>query len=173
VTGWPHLAIGDWVTMHARYPPGAECLVRGDGSALTYREVESQVTRLARALAAAGLKRGDRIGIMATGSPEYVCLQLASMKLGTTFVALNFRLSAPEATNLLQASEISALFISERYRSIVAPVPDSLGGQVKLVASFEWPDARWCWRLHRHWRRQHHQPNVLLAELRRANRRNF
>ncbi len=137
VTAWPHLAIGDWVTMHARYQPSAECLVRGDGSALTYREVDSQVTRLARALAAAGLKRGDRIGIMATDSPEYVCLQLASMKLGTTFVALNFRLSAPEVTNLLRASDISAMFISERYRPVVAPALDLLASQLKLVATFE------------------------------------
>jgi acyl-CoA synthetase (AMP-forming)/AMP-acid ligase II len=137
MAAWPHLAIGDWITLHARYQPQADCLVRGDGSKLTYGEVDSQVTRLARALGRAGLKRGDRIGIMATDSPEYVALQLASMKLGTTFVALNFRLSEPEVTNLLLASDISALFLSDRYREIVAPVRERLTGNLKLTASFD------------------------------------
>ncbi len=51
----PGLAIGDWVTLHARYQPRAECMVRPDGSSLTYAEADRQVTRLAWALRAAGL----------------------------------------------------------------------------------------------------------------------
>lgn len=131
------LAIGDWVTLHARYQPDAPCLVRGDGSMLTYGEADQQVTRLAHALRAAGLRRGDRIGILATDSPEYVCLMLASMKLGAAYVALNFRLSEPEVTNLLVTSEISALFISQRYAETVAPARAALADRLRLVASFD------------------------------------
>jgi acyl-CoA synthetase (AMP-forming)/AMP-acid ligase II len=128
------LAIGDWVTMHARHQPGADCLVRDDGSALSYAETDSAVTRLARALLAAGLRKGDKIGILATDSPEYVIVQLASMKLGATFVALNYRLSAPEVANLLHVADVSALFLGGRYREIAAPAQQALAGRLRLTA---------------------------------------
>jgi acyl-CoA synthetase (AMP-forming)/AMP-acid ligase II len=128
------LAIGDWVTMHARYQPDADCLIRGDGSAVTYGAANDQVTRLARALQVAGLRPGDRIGILATDSPEYVLVQLASMKLGTTFVALSYRLSPSELINLLQTASIAALFASGRYAESVAAARTTLGARLRLVA---------------------------------------
>jgi acyl-CoA synthetase (AMP-forming)/AMP-acid ligase II len=128
------LAVGDWVTAHARCQPQADCLVRQDGSALTYGETDAQVTRLARALAAAGIGLGDRIGIMATDSPEYVIAQLASMKLGATFVALNYRLSPPELANLLQTADVDALFLGGRYRETAERARDALGARLRLVA---------------------------------------
>lgn len=133
----PGLAIGDWVTTHARYQPHADCLVRADGSALSYGETDAQVTRLARALLAAGVRPGDRVGIMATDSPEYVIVQLASMKLGTIFVALNFRLSPSELTSLLQTADVAALFLGGRYREIARPAIEALGGRLLLVAWFD------------------------------------
>jgi len=130
----PGLAIGDWVTLHARYQPHADCLVRADGSSLSYGETDSQVTRLARALLAAGIRPGDRIGILATDSPEYVVVQLASMKLGTTFVALNFRLSPSEVANLLEAADVSALFLGGVYRETAEPARQAMADRIKLVA---------------------------------------
>ena len=128
------LAIGDWVTMHARYQPGADCLVRADGSALSYGETNDQVTRIARALQAAGLRPGDRVGLLATDSPEYVIVQLASMKLGTTFVALNYRLSSPEILNMVQTAGLSALFTGGRYTEIAGSAASALGARLRLVA---------------------------------------
>jgi acyl-CoA synthetase (AMP-forming)/AMP-acid ligase II len=128
------LAIGDWVTMHARYQPDAECIVRADGSSVTYRETDEQVTRLARALLAVGLRRGDRIGVLAADSPEYLILLLASMKLGTTFVGLNYRLASPEIVNLLASANVSAVFLGGRYREAAAQALAALGGRLPLIA---------------------------------------
>jgi acyl-CoA synthetase (AMP-forming)/AMP-acid ligase II len=130
----PGLAVGDWVTAHARYQPGADCIVRADGSRLTYGEVDSLVTRLARALATRGLRPGDRIGILATDSAEYLVLLLASMKLGTTFVALNFRLSPTELSGLLRLAKVTALFLGGRYREVADEVGESLTDGPQLVA---------------------------------------
>jgi acyl-CoA synthetase (AMP-forming)/AMP-acid ligase II len=135
------LGPGDWVSLHARYKPDARCLVRGDGSLRTFSEVNSRVNRLARALEARGLRRGDRIAIMATDSIEYVELMLASMKLGTAIVALNFRLSAPELTNLLSLSRPAALFISARYADTTAPGRQALGESLRFCVSFDECDA--------------------------------
>jgi acyl-CoA synthetase (AMP-forming)/AMP-acid ligase II len=122
----PGLAVGDWVTAHARHQPGADCIVTADGSSLTYGAVDTLVTKLARALAGRGLRQGDRIGILATDSPEYIVLLLASMKLGTTFVALNYRLSPAELASLLRAVDVEALFLGGRYRDVADEVCRSL-----------------------------------------------
>jgi acyl-CoA synthetase (AMP-forming)/AMP-acid ligase II len=135
------LGPGDWVSLHARYKPSARCLVRGDGSLRTFAEVDSRVNRLTRALEAHGIAQGDRIAIMATDSIEYVELMLASMKLGATAVALNYRLSAPELANLLSLSEPTALFISARYAETTAPGRAALGDRLRLCASFDESDA--------------------------------
>lgn len=117
------LGPGDWITAHARHQPEADCLVRGDGSALTYREIDRQVTRLAHALRARGIGKGDRLAVLAVDSAEYVVVLLACMKLATTFVALNYRLSSAEIHNLLRASEPRALFFDRRYAEVVAGLP--------------------------------------------------
>ena len=129
----PGLAVGDWVTAHARYQPGAGCIVSADGSCLTYAATDVLVTRLARALADRGMRQGDRIGILATDSAEYIILLLASMKLGTTFVALNFRLSVPEVITLLRTAKVEALFVGGRYRDMVDEIRESLNGGPRLV----------------------------------------
>jgi acyl-CoA synthetase (AMP-forming)/AMP-acid ligase II len=134
------LGPGDWVSLHSRYKPDARCLVRGDGSLRTFAQVNSRVNRLARALEARGLAKGDRIAIMATDSIDYVELMLASMKIGTTIVALNFRLSAPELANLLSLSRPTALFISARYAETTASGREALGPALRVCVSFDESD---------------------------------
>jgi long-chain acyl-CoA synthetase len=51
-------------------------------SSIPLTEVYDQAGRLARALAAAGLSRGDRIGILAANRLEWVLLDLAALRLG-------------------------------------------------------------------------------------------
>ncbi len=72
--------------------------------------------------------------MLATDSPEYLCVLLASMKLGTTFVAINFRLSPPEIANLLESAEVSALFLGGRYAEAAAPARAALGARLRLTA---------------------------------------
>jgi acyl-CoA synthetase (AMP-forming)/AMP-acid ligase II len=137
VLSQPQLAPGDWITHHARYQPGAPCLVVGDGTCISYGEADRQVTRMAHALRAGGIGKGDRVAILATDSPEQVLLQLACMKLGATFAALNYRMSAPEIENLLRAAEPKALFISVRYAEIVEAGRKAIDRDLRLFATLD------------------------------------
>jgi acyl-CoA synthetase (AMP-forming)/AMP-acid ligase II len=134
---YSHLNPGDWVTAHARYAPDAPCLVRGNGEVITYREANRLTTRLAHAFREAGIGRGDRVAILATDSPEYVCVLLACMKLGATFVALNYRLAGPEIGNLLRTSEPKALLLSRRYAEVVAAGLAAIRSDLLVLASFD------------------------------------
>lgn len=112
-------------------------MLRGNGEVLTYRDVNDLTTRLAHSLREAGVGGGDRVAILATDSPEYICLLLASMKIGATFVALNYRLAGPEIENLLRNSEPRALFISRRYAEVVTAGLAAIRPSLRALASFD------------------------------------
>ncbi|MEZ5216535.1 MAG: AMP-binding protein [Ilumatobacteraceae bacterium] len=94
---------------------------KANGRIYTFGEIDRQVNRLARALDAAGLRRFDRIGILATDSVDYMVLLMASLKLGTTYVPLNYRLADAEIELLARTADLDAFFTIDRYRWTRAP----------------------------------------------------
>ena len=57
--------------------------LRLDGATtVTLTDLHERAGRLARGLHAAGLRRGDRIGILAANRMEWVLLDLAALRLG-------------------------------------------------------------------------------------------
>src|SRR5947209_13707987 len=70
--------------------PGNEALVScQQGVRLTYAELDEQVDRAARALLAAGLQPGDRVGIWSPNRYEWVLVQFATAKAGVILVNVN------------------------------------------------------------------------------------
>ncbi len=61
---------------------------------LSYREVNDQANRLANALAAMGVKKGDRVALFLPNCPQYVISYYATLKLGA-IVAPNNPLYVP------------------------------------------------------------------------------
>ncbi len=49
---------------------------------LTYAELDAAVDRLARGLLAAGLERGDRVGVWSPNCAEWTLTQLATARAG-------------------------------------------------------------------------------------------
>lgn len=131
------LAPGDWVTLQARFNPANACLLSADGDVWTYDDVNRRVTRLVRALQGAGIVPGDRVAVMAVDSPEYVEVVLACMKLGATYVALNFRLAPNEVRNVLSASEAKVIFLSGRYEDIVDGCFPEVGRHLATRVAFD------------------------------------
>ncbi len=69
--------------------PDASALEDGDG-ALSYRELTARVVRTAARLSAAGVRRGDRVGIrMPSGSRELYIAILAAMAAGAAYVPVD------------------------------------------------------------------------------------
>ncbi|MFD1710437.1 AMP-binding protein [Ottowia sp. GY511] len=55
----------------------------------TYRQLQTEVNRLASALLGLGLKPGDRVGIWSHNNTEWVLMQLATAKVGLVLVNIN------------------------------------------------------------------------------------
>jgi 2-furoate---CoA ligase len=70
--------------------------VRGHERHLSYREWDARTNRLARALAAQGVRPGDRVVFALTGGEPLASLHLAAQKLGVVSVPLSTRFSPDE-----------------------------------------------------------------------------
>src|ERR1700709_442920 len=57
----------------------------------TYLELDSMTMGVARALAARGLQRGDRVAILAMNRTEYIATYFAIMRAGFVAVPVNYR----------------------------------------------------------------------------------
>ncbi|MGU3437885.1 acyl-CoA synthetase [Actinomycetes bacterium M1A6_2h] len=79
------------------------------GAELTYREVHRRVLVTAADLAAAGVRRGDRVAYLGPNHPALVETMLATVRLGAVFLPLNHRLTAPELDYQLADAEVTVL----------------------------------------------------------------
>ncbi len=80
-----------------------------DGKALSYAQFAQRVAASARGLAAGGIARGERVGVMATNSARYVVLFFALARLGAVMVPVNPEFGAREAGDILQHAGVRAV----------------------------------------------------------------
>src|SRR5450755_4597027 len=71
---------------------------------LTYSELTAEVSRLARALRAAGIEPGDRVAYLMPNLPEMLIAHFAVPLAGGVLVAVNTRLTAEEIAYILAHS---------------------------------------------------------------------
>ncbi|CUA93498.1 AMP-binding protein [Thiomonas bhubaneswarensis] len=82
--------LGDFFDAMAAHQGQHEALVvRHQGVRLSYAELKREVDRLASSMLRSGLRKGDRVGIWAHNSVEWVLMQLATAKVGIILVNIN------------------------------------------------------------------------------------
>jgi fatty-acyl-CoA synthase len=92
----------DWIAHHAGRRPGK--LAIDDlqtARKFTYAELHHRTDRLAAALAALGIGKGDRVALLAPNCAEYFEIQFACGRLGAIMLPLNWRLTVPELEYIL------------------------------------------------------------------------
>ena len=99
---------------------GARTAVVFEGTRLTYAELDRRVNQAANALAELGLRRGERLAIIADNSSRYLEIYLAAAKLGASVTPLNTRLSDAELQYIIKDSEAVALVAGDGYESRAA-----------------------------------------------------
>src|SRR5213592_2529480 len=98
--------------------PDAEALVsRHQGIRLTYAELDEEVDRAARALLAAGLAPGDRLGIWSPNRAEWVLIQYATAKAGVILVNVNPAYRTSELEYALEQSGCVGLFSASAFKT--------------------------------------------------------
>ncbi|NEW41403.1 long-chain fatty acid--CoA ligase [Nocardia cyriacigeorgica] len=104
------------VVGHARDRAGCRA-VSAPAGAQTYAEFARDVARIADRLHAAGLRRGDRMAVLAHNDLAYVQLVYAASWAGIVLVGLNWRLTAGELRAVLEDCDPSLLFTDRELAS--------------------------------------------------------
>ena len=100
------MAGGDSIAFHARLQPAKTAVVDlVHGRLWTYSELELLVARTVTALRRQGLRKGDRLAVLARNAPEIPALHFACARIGAMIVPLNWRLAPSELESLLADAE--------------------------------------------------------------------
>jgi fatty-acyl-CoA synthase len=112
------LTLAESVAAHARTQPH-KIGVRDSRRALTYAAWDERASRLANALLALGLVKGDRVALLAFNAVEWLEIYVALARAGLVAVPINFRLVGPEIAYIVQHSEARAFIVQQDFRNAV------------------------------------------------------
>ncbi|MDO8612705.1 MAG: o-succinylbenzoate--CoA ligase [Dehalococcoidia bacterium] len=85
----------EWLRQRARISPGRLALLCGE-ERLTFAELDRRVSAVSRGLAAAGVRPGERVALLAGNGAAFVHMVHAVPRLGAVLVPLNIHLTVPE-----------------------------------------------------------------------------
>ncbi len=100
-------------------------LIEGD-VALTYAQVNDRANRIANALLALGVAKGDRVAVLGRNSSEYVAITFALAKTGAIIVPVNVWYKGDELVYATRQSRCRVFLVEAGFAPLVASVRDRL-----------------------------------------------
>ncbi|MFC6704032.1 AMP-binding protein [Flexivirga alba] len=117
------------------------------GRRWTYAEFDAAVDEVARGLMAAGIDKGDRVGIWSPNCPEWTLVQYATARIGALMVCVNPAYRSHELSYVLKQSGMRMIVSAQThktsdYRSMVEQVRDECRElqQVVYIGDPSWDD---------------------------------
>jgi acyl-CoA synthetase (AMP-forming)/AMP-acid ligase II len=116
-----HFNIADLLERAADTLPDREALVAG-GQRLTFRQLDERATRLGHHLRAAGISRGEHVGIHAYNCAEFVESMYAAYKIGAVPINVNYRYVEDELRYLFGNADLVAVIHQRRFAPRIAAI---------------------------------------------------
>ncbi|MYW03744.1 FadD3 family acyl-CoA ligase [Streptomyces sp. SID3343] len=109
---------------------------------VTYAQLRDRIRRAAGAVIAAGVVKGDRVGIWAPNSLDWIVSALGTLTAGGVVVPMNTRYKGAEATYVLGKTRAKALFVSGTFlgTSYVGMLRQAAGGAAEGRAFTDLPE---------------------------------
>ncbi|HEY3681888.1 MAG TPA: long-chain fatty acid--CoA ligase [Streptosporangiaceae bacterium] len=130
--------IGHWATRQAFLAGDRVALVSGERQ-ITYAEFDARTSALARALVGLGVRRFDRVALLAPNSPEFMETLFACAKLGAICVPVNFRLGPSEIAHILADSGADTLVTHTEFAETAARAAAEPGVRLRHTLAFGGP----------------------------------
>jgi fatty-acyl-CoA synthase len=126
----------DILTKRALLTPDREAMIElTNGVHFTYADLNQRANRAANFLQEKyGVEKGDRVSILAHNSVAYVDLLFGLGKLGAILAPLNWRLTSPELTYIVNDCQPKVLIVGPEFVSVYNEMKDS----TKWSMSFRW-----------------------------------
>jgi fatty-acyl-CoA synthase len=140
--------IGDFLDdIVARFPSRDALISVFEHRRYSYREFGEETKRVARALMACGVQRGDRVGVWSTNCVEWVLLQFATARVGAILVTINPAYRVYELEFALRQSECNLLiagegFKDQDYAQMLRELMPELSDHATSMASEKFPHLR-------------------------------
>jgi fatty-acyl-CoA synthase len=139
--------MGFWLTRRAALTPNATALIWTGVSEdepeqiWTYADMNRRANALAHGLRSLGVNAGDRVGYLDLNHPDFFVTLFATAKLGAIFVPLNFRLTGPELTFIINDAGVHTLIHDATFAAVVEQIRGDLVCR-HIVRTFADPAAR-------------------------------
>jgi len=122
------LNVAQAVRAYARLQPD-KIGARDSRRALTFAQWNTRACRLANALLARGLRKGDRVALLAHNRVEWMEMYIGLGKAGLVAVPVNFRLVAPEIRYIAEHCHARAMIVEDELVERV----DALRGELDIA----------------------------------------
>jgi fatty-acyl-CoA synthase len=103
----------------------------------TYRQFHQRVNRLATALQAVGVTKGDRVAFLCPNIPPMLEAHYGVPLAGGMLVAINIRLSSPEIAYILNHSGAKVLCVDSEFAELIRPIREQLTALETVVNIYD------------------------------------
>lgn len=103
---------------------GDHVAIRFHDLGITYQQYDQQASRLANALTAAGVKKGDVVGIHLPNLPQYAIALVAISRLGAIGSGISPLLTPPEVAYQLDNASIKVVLTLDTFVGVFAALPE-------------------------------------------------
>jgi fatty-acyl-CoA synthase/feruloyl-CoA synthase len=124
--------LGEALARSARRHPDREAVVTPH-ERWSYAELDARVGAAARELAARGLRKGDRLALLAGNDPGFIVALYAALRLGAIFVPINPRSAPPEVEFILGDSGARVFAFSPALRETADAVAPGEAARVETT----------------------------------------
>jgi fatty-acyl-CoA synthase len=119
----------------AYHSPDKTAVIFGE-KRLTYRALEAASNQVANALSSLGVKKYDRVAILAHNTIHHVLTWLGCCKIGAVYLAINYLLKGRDVSYCIDHSESRVFIVEDALYSLVEDVLD----EMKSVQALIWSD---------------------------------
>ena len=97
----------------AKYPDNMALVYSDSNIRLPYNLFLSEINRAARGLITMGIKKGDRVGLWAPNSPEWIISQIALAKIGALVVPVDHGAGKKDLHYILEQSGSRSIIMAK------------------------------------------------------------
>lgn len=126
------LLVYDMLHRSAKRFPNKEIIVFED-KRVTYKEMVSNVNKLAHWLQQQGIKKGDKVAGLLFNGVEFIESLFATVKIGAVFVPINYRLTEPEIEYILSHSDSKLVIFDKKFSEEINNIKERIPGLEILV----------------------------------------
>ncbi|MBW2613050.1 MAG: AMP-binding protein [Deltaproteobacteria bacterium] len=115
----------DVICRNAQIYPDQGCIVF-NGTRLTHKEYKQKCDQLAAGLLRSGVQKGDRLGVVANNSDEFMILYGAVAKMGAILLPVNWRFQESEVAYVLNDCTPKFVFAGLEHQKTVSKTASSI-----------------------------------------------